>query len=1192
VTEKMGKTIKLSTKEAPKIDVGRSIVRLSSKSMEKLGAQSGSVVLIKGKKEAVGVAWRGLQEDEIKEIIRLDGILRSNTGVGLDEEVEVSVIEPKSAKKIVLSPTQAIQYGSGFIEYVQERLLNKPFIKNNKVLVDVMGTPLTFIITNTAPSGVIMITEETTVAIGKKPVEEKGGVPMISYEDIGGLREEIETIREMIEVPMKYPQVFKKLGVSPPKGVLLYGPPGTGKTLLAKAVASETEAHFIHLAGPEIMCVGAETPMLVNGKISTAEEVFAHIEKSSVVVEKTKNRTVVKAPKGFKVFSVNGKLKVEEDEIVEATRLDAKESLLLETSKGTKLHISQNQPFGVLEKGKLQWKRANELKQGDYVACARSLPLKDSNDLPFARAGFMKPECSKSNFSRANAIKVPDELRGEFTRFLGAMFAEGHIAGRMDAVYFANNDARFKDEIVSTLKNVFGLNGGTVVVRDDRVDAYSKALAEFLCGVGLPKGRKREMHVPPFLFDCDEELVSAFASGYFDGDGTVSYSKEGYPTPRFYSVNKEFLEELGGLLQVKLSMPSKVTPWKTPYCDLWALVVSGRDGRKIFEKTILDKSLKKRDWKLLGKLEGEGIVPNIAPLLKTIKVKLGFVYGKTIKESSIEPYISGRKKVTRRKLRELYDIFKSRGDVAELRCIKEILDSDVAFDKVIKIEKIGEAVLYDFGIKKNSNFAGGLPFVFLHNSKWYGQSEENLRNVFKEAQDNAPSIIFIDEIDAIAPAREEVSGEVEKRVVSQLLTLMDGLEARGEVVVIAATNRPEALDPALRRPGRFDREVQIGIPDRKGRMEILQIHSRGMPLTEKVDLDMLADITHGYSGADLNALVKEAAMRALRRVMPEIKKLKDEELTKEILDKIEVTEKDFEEAMRKVEPSAMREVLVEIPKIKWNDIGGLKEAKEELIESVEWPLKHAKVFKEVGISAPRGILLYGPPGTGKTLLAKAVANESEANFISVKGPELLNKYVGESERGVRKIFKRARQVAPSIIFFDEIESLTGTRGMGMDSSGVKESVVAQLLSEIDGVSELKDVVLIGATNRPDLIDTALIRPGRFEKLIYVPMPDTEARIEIFKVHTKNVKLDKDVKLEKLVIRTEGYSGADIEAIVRKAGMLAVKDVLDKKTKEAMVDMSHFEKALKIINPSVTSDDHTGYWKRNKETARGGNIGVA
>jgi transitional endoplasmic reticulum ATPase len=699
----MAKT--LIVKEAPKNDVGRSLVRLSADSMNELGVQSGDIIEIKGERTAVGIVWREAPGYENEGIVRMDGVLRGNAGIGLDEDVEVSKANVKPAKKITIAPPQAIQYGSGFIEYVHERLLNKPLVKGNKVLVDIMGTALVFTVTTASPTGSIIVTENTVLAVSDKPAADQSNVPTVSYEDIGGLENEIETIREMIEVPMKHPQVFKKLGISPPKGILLHGPPGTGKTLLVKAVANETDSNFVYLAGPEIM------------------------------------------------------------------------------------------------------------------------------------------------------------------------------------------------------------------------------------------------------------------------------------------------------------------------------------------------------------------------------------------------------------------------------------------------------------------------------SKYYGQSEENLRKVFKDAQENAPSIIFIDEIDSIAPSRENVQGELEKRVVSQLLTLMDGMEARGDVVVIAATNLPDSVDNALRRPGRFDREMEIGIPDRKGRGEILQVHTRGMPLTKDVKLDKIADITYGYSGADLSALCKEAGMRALKRIMPNLKKLTDETLSKDLLNKIQVTSEDFLSAMKTIEPSAMREVLVEIPNVRWNDIGGLTKVKEELKESVEWPLKHADLFTKIGITAPKGILLYGPPGTGKTLLAKAVANESDANFISIKGPELLNKFVGESEKNIRKIFKRARQVAPSIIFFDEIESLTGTRGGQGDSSGVKESVVAQLLSEIDGVSELKDVVLIGATNRPDLIDPALLRPGRFEKKILVPLPDDKARKEIFKVQTNRVELDKDVKLNILVNQTNGFSGADIEALVRKAGILAIKGILDKKTIAKSVNMGHFEEALKVVNAS-------------------------
>ena len=369
--------------------------------------------------------------------------------------------------------------------------------------------------------------------------------------------------------------------------------------------------------------------------------------------------------------------------------------------------------------------------------------------------------------------------------------------------------------------------------------------------------------------------------------------------------------------------------------------------------------------------------------------------------------------------------------------------------------------------------------------KYYGESEERLRSIFEEAEKNAPSIIFIDEIDSIAPKREEVTGEVEKRIVTQLLSLMDGMEARGKVVVIAATNRPNAIDPALRRPGRFDREIEIGIPDRKGRLQVLQIHTRGMPLAEDVDLDKLADSTHGFVGADINALAKEAAIRALRELLPKID-LEKKTIPAEILNKLKVRMKDFQDALTEVEPSALREVLVEVPNVHWSDVGGLPSVKEELQESVEWPLKYRDVFDYAKTKPPKGILLYGPPGTGKTLLAKAVANESEANFISIKGPELLSKWVGESERGVREVFHKARQAAPCVVFMDELDSLVPTRGGGMGDNQVTERVISQILTELDGLEELRDVVIIGATNRPDMIDQALLRPGRFDKLLYVP----------------------------------------------------------------------------------------------------------
>jgi transitional endoplasmic reticulum ATPase len=516
-----------------------------------------------------------------------------------------------------------------------------------------------------------------------------------------------------------------------------------------------------------------------------------------------------------------------------------------------------------------------------------------------------------------------------------------------------------------------------------------------------------------------------------------------------------------------------------------------------------------------------------------------------------------------------------------------------------------------------------------------------LREIFEEAKENAPSIIFIDEIDAIAPRRDEVTGEVERRVVAQLLALMDGLEERGQVIVIGATNRIDAIDPALRRPGRFDREIEIGVPDREGRFEILQIHTRNMPIEPEYRIDFvlealrnlykqysdrevlealqvtydevknvenkekikeivrknlpeeivadlereiikamlryLADQTHGFVGADIEALCKEAAMKALRRYIPQID-LNSDEIPLELLESMKVTFDDFREALKEIEPSAMREVLVEVPKVTWDDVGGLEDVKREIIEAVEWPLKYPEKFKKFGIKPPKGVLLYGPPGTGKTLIAKAVANEAEANFISVKGPELLSKWLGESEKAVRKIFKKARQVAPCIIFFDEIDAIAGMRGL--EENRAVERVVNQLLTEMDGLEELEGVVVIGATNRPDIIDPALLRPGRFDRLVYVRPPDKKSRLAIFKIHTRNMPLAEDVDLEELADMTEGYVGADIEAVCREAVMLALREDINAEK----VHMRHFLEALRKIKPSVT-ESMLSFYERFEEKAK-------
>jgi transitional endoplasmic reticulum ATPase len=472
----------------------------------------------------------------------------------------------------------------------------------------------------------------------------------------------------------------------------------------------------------------------------------------------------------------------------------------------------------------------------------------------------------------------------------------------------------------------------------------------------------------------------------------------------------------------------------------------------------------------------------------------------------------------------------------------------------------------------NSNFytIGGPEIM----SKYHGESEERLRNVFEQAEKNAPSIIFIDEIDSIAPKREEVTGEVERRIVAQLLSAMDGMTSRGKVVVIAATNRVDAIDPALRRPGRFDREIEIGVPNRDGRLEVLQIHTRGMPIDKDVNLEKLADISHGFVGADLQALAKEAAMRALRRVLPDIN-LSSGSIPVDTLRKIIVRMQDFMDVIKEMEPSAMREVFVEVPDIKWDDIGGLSTIKQELQEAVEWPLKYSGVFTYADATPPKGILLYGPPGTGKTLMAKAAANESEANFISIKGPELLSKWVGESEKGVREIFRKARQAAPCIIFFDELDAIAPVRGGSHGDSHVTERVISQFLTEMDGLEILTNVVVIGATNRPDIIDPALLRPGRFDRILYVAPPDRDSRLQILKIHTKKKPLAEDVNIEQLADKTDGYTGADIASLSSAAVMISLREHVYKypnpkeaenQTKSLKINMKHFEDAMKKIRP--------------------------
>ncbi len=702
--------VTLKVLEAYTRDVGRGVARIDYDAMDALDASTGDIIEIKGKRRTVAKCLPLYPSDEGRGVIRIDGLIRNNSGVAIGDTVTIKKIKAPPAEKVVVAPLEAIPPIDE--RYLADALESVPVTKGDNIMIPYFGGRLTFQVLGVSPmADAVLITQRTIFAISEKG-ETLRGVPQVTYEDIGGLKDEIQKVREMIELPLRHPEIFEKLGVEAPKGVLLYGPPGTGKTLLAKAVANESNAHFISISGPEIM------------------------------------------------------------------------------------------------------------------------------------------------------------------------------------------------------------------------------------------------------------------------------------------------------------------------------------------------------------------------------------------------------------------------------------------------------------------------------SKFYGESEARLREIFKEAREKSPTIVFIDEIDSIAPKREEVTGEVERRVVSQLLSLMDGLEARGKVIVIAATNRPNAIDPALRRPGRFDREIEIKVPDKRGRFEILQIHTRHMPLTQEVDLEKLSAVTHGFVGADLEYLCKEGAMKTLRRMLPELK-LEEDKLQPEFLNRLQVTMDDFENALKDVMPSAMREVYLETPDIRWSDIGGLESVKKELQEAVEWPLKYPDLYTAIGYSMPKGILLYGPSGTGKTLLAKSVATESEANFISVRGPELLSKWVGESERGVREVFRRARQASPCVIFFDEIDALAPVRGLGGDSM-VTERVVSQLLTELDGIQTLNGVVVLAATNRMDMVDPALLRAGRFDKLLYIPPPDKNARRAVLEIQTKHRPISKELDLDRVAEMMDGFTGADITSVVNTAVSLVLQEYVAKFPKpedakknatDALVTMRHFEDAIRKVKTS-------------------------
>ncbi len=1200
--EKKVKSIKLKVAEAIQDDVNKGIVRIDSNFIKNIGIKPGDIVEIQGERKTVAIVDRAYPGDIGLNIVRMDGLQRRNAKTGIGELVTVLMADAKEAKKVTIAPARKGVFIKASSSIFKQGLLGRALVKGDVIslggasqrrttlthspffddIFDVLDegmmgfgfSGLKFIVIETNPKQPVVVTEATEIIFNPEAVEliEEEAVPEVSYEDVGGLDQEITKVREMVELPLKHPEIFERLGIEPPKGVLLHGPPGTGKTLLAKAVANETNSHFILINGPEVMCVEGETKILTNPKgFVKAREIF-----NKAIGKNKGNVIALKNP--VSTYAIDAEGNITKAKITHTTKLRAP-AYEVSLSDGTSIVVSSNQPFLTYDQGSLVWKRLEELKEGNFVARINQIKVKESSHkINFAPDGMVKKngKCTirSKNLSRSNWVRLPKQTSPALMEFIGLVMSDGHIAKRKDSVIFANNDKLLRQRFMSLARQLFAVSK-LKEYHDGRVVTYSKLLAEFVCSLGVDAGNK-ESKIPAYMFTLPKKEIESFIKGYLDGDGCIAMTPmrfaDGktavYPTPKIFCKSRAFLQDLQSLMQLRLGISMKLNIHKTPINLMYELVVRGYEGRKRF--LAIGSScakLKKMEciMKNIKAKEFENI-PTPSLLVRSMRKNLAYKHYR-----NNDYYMYGKGKFTRYTLNKLFTLASSHNIVDDaLRREFSLLSSrNIGWEEIKTIASIGERELYDFTVDKD-NFTAS-PYLLLHNSKYYGQSEENIRKKFEEAEKNAPSIIFIDEIDAIAAKREEVHGEVERRVVAQLLALMDGLNARGKVVVIAASNIPNVLDPALRRPGRFDREIEIGVPSKEGRLNILKIHTRNMPLDKDVNLKEIAAITHGFVGADLSALAKEAAMIVLRRILPELKLKEEEPIPKELLEKLFITQKDLKESLKVVRPSALREVLIEVPNVKWDSVGGLEEVKQQLKEAVEWPLKHPDYFKRLGIRPPKGILLYGAPGTGKTLLAKAIATESEANFISVKGPELMSKWVGESEKAVRKIFQKARQTSPTIIFFDEIDSLAPRRGVSSDSQ-VTERVVNQLLTEMDGIQDIGEVVFIGATNRPDIMDTALLRPGRFDRLLLCPAPDEVSREEIFKIHAKKMPLTTDVDLKVLAKEAEGYVGADIEAVCREAGMITLR----KDPESTKVPMPSFREAMKKVAPSITKEIEHDY----------------
>ncbi len=1224
-------------------DYGRGIARIDSKKMAELGIREGDVVELEGTRKTPAVAVRAYPADVGRDVARIDGLVRKNAGTSIGDLVTVRRADPKEAKKVTLAPAEKSTVFHISPNLLKQNLYMRPISKGDIIIANPVfrkgggrrgedifeemfgfgfeevffGTEVKLVVVKTNPEGPVQISDMTEVELMPESVEvEEVKVPTVTYEDIGGLKEVVPKIREMIEVPLRHPELFERLGVEPPKGVLLHGPPGCGKTLLARVVANEAGANFISVAGPEVVSkwYGGSLPYdenivisengrtkfvkigeLVDSDNYEGKKALAFDEKGKITFAPIKG--LILHPNDLKMYEISTrsgrKIKVTESHslfTLQGTKIVSVKTKELEPGKSyvavpkkilqaeqivEKINLLETfaeKDYGLVVRSKELLKAAVEklgVNRAAKILCVREKYVYDilSKDVGVRISKFMKLAKEAGLELKPGEIEISTkfksipavlELSNELCEFLGLWIAEGSYN------YENTNRETFRvslnEKEVDYYKNLCEKLFGSVTVYRKRgtkgCDIYinNRAFSSVMRALGFEAGAHKKK-VPEIIYSLPREKIASFLKGCFSGDGSLYKNQHGVPTIEYSTRSNGLAGDVMYLL-LYFGIVAKVYSTKQKDGVSQRVCFTGAQNLSVFKEigfAELQKNMEIENYIKSVKWTRSQQIPITGEIKNLVAERLPNWSGSATIGSAVV-------------------------EAAELGDLILVAESDIYWDLVEEIREVEckDKYVYDISVDPCQNFVGGFGGIFAHNS------EENLRNIFQEAEKNAPSIVFFDEIDAIAPKREEVTGEVERRMVSQLLSLMDGLKSRGKIIVIAATNRPNALDPALRRGGRFDREIEIPVPDKNGRKEILQIHTRYMPMEKDVDVDKLSEITYGYVGADLAALVKEAAMHTLRRLLPDISGLKaDEQIPKGVLEKLRVTKEDFDYALRMVQPSAMREVLIEIPKVKWSDVGGLEEVKQSLKEAVEWPLKYKDSFKRLGVKPPRGILLYGPPGCGKTYIAKALANEAGTNFISIKGPEVFSKWVGESEQRIRDTFRRAKQVAPSIIFFDEIDSIVPRRGLEAGTR-VTEQVVSQILTEMSGIEEMEGVVVVAATNRPDIMDPALLRPGRFDRLIYVPSPDEKTRVEILKVHTKSMPL-KGVNLEKLSGDLDGYSGADIEAVVREAALEAMRENINAKE----ITTKHFEHSLKKIKPSITEGLVKKYQKAAEEMKKTG-----